>query len=411
MITAAILLLSVAAQADDLGREFSSPDHQFAFRPPAGWTARSGTGPAVAKFVPPERPEESSLSVIHYSVKNATPMAQFRKELEAYLAATYKDHTPLLTRPGTIDGLPSLQLALRWKDTSGKETVVYRAILHRTHLDYYLFDGHAPASATEKTIALFEKSVGTFRLRPSDPTVEEKAAAARVVGVLREGVLGARHLEGESWQGVFLEKAKVGYQRQKFVPATLEGRPGWLLESDTFVDFREGGKDRTVVRGSFTSDGRVQKIDSEETIVTEKGEELKYRYSAVVRGDRVTVRRHMRGVEEESSFQVPEGTLVTDVADAFRRSVALRPKQTWHVPVLNPFEDRTGWEWVEAAGKETVSVKTNESKDVYVVLSTVGRRRILHYWYELSGTLYVLKGPKQVFVVFGMSKEDAMKSK
>lgn len=414
------LLLAAAAwfaAQDELGPEVVSKEHEFSIRPPLGWKGVPGTGASVARFTSPETPPEAMLNVIHYSCKNATSLAQFRGQLEQFLRETYQDHSVLFHRQGTLGGLPSFQIAIQHRDKENKEWVVYRAVLHRSNLDYYLFDGQCPAAGSDRRLALFEKSVGSFRLRPHEPSVEEKAAAARAVEALRTGAMNAKSLEGETWQAVFLEKLKVGYLRQKLSAATVEGVAGWSFESDTVLEYKyqegktwkSGGKDRTVVRGSFSADGRYQKIDSEEVVVTEKGEELKYRYSAVLRGDRLTVRRHLRGTDEESAFAVPEGTLITDVADVFRRAVALRSRQTYYVPVLNPFEGRVAWEWIEVAGKEIMSVRSNESKEVLVVLSTLERRRLLHYWYEPTGALYVLKGPKQVFVVFGMSKEEAMK--
>ncbi|MBI2900762.1 MAG: hypothetical protein HYY17_11310 [Planctomycetes bacterium] len=403
-------ILALVAQDDgDLGRTYANPDHEFSFRPPADWSAKTAHPPGVVEFVSPDVPPQASLVVIHFPCKNATPLAHFKKELDEYMKSKYPGASPLVDRQGTVGGQSALQVAVKTKDRAGQEIVVYRIVVHRSNLDYYIFDAQCRADGSARWLALLDKSVATFRIVPFEATVEERAAAARAVQVLRDGAMTRKELEGETWQGVFIERRKVGHQRQKLAAATVEGSPGWSCESDTVLDFKEGGQDRTVVRGSFTADGRYQKIDSEETIVSEKKEELKYRYSAVLRAGRVSVRRHMRGTDEETNFTVPDGTLLTEVADVFRRAVALRSKETYLIPTLHPFEGKTGIEWIEVAGKENVSSRSNETREVLIVFSTADRRRMLHYWYELNGALYVIRGPKQVFVILGLPRDEATK--
>ncbi len=404
----------VLAQEDDkdLGSPFRSEEDSTVFRPPAGWSAHQGVPPEIVRFAAPEKGPAAELIFIHYFPQNPTPLAHFRVQLEKHLKTKYPDHTPILNRQVAVAGLPAFQVALRTKTKNQdppEEIVIYRTIVHRSNLEYYAFDCQCIASAYDRLAPLFDKSIATLKIEKTEPTLEERAATARAVEFLRGGALGKKELEGEGWQGIYLTKKKVGYQRQKLAPVKVEGAAGYEYESDTILDFQEGGKCRTVVRGSFTADGKFQRISSEEIVAPEKEPELKYRFTATLRGGRVTVQREMKEIREEASFDVPDGTLFTDVADVFRRAASTGPKSTYLVPILNPFRGDPGGESLEVAGKESVEVEVDVMKEVFVVLSNVDRRRSLVYWYDAKSELFSVQGARQAFVIVAMSKEEALK--
>lgn len=407
---AVIVLLAAASQEDaDLGPLISSDAHEFAFRPPAGWTASPGEPPNVVRYATPEGVPAGELLLIHYSPPNPTPLKHFQEQLEPYLKEKYPGHTSLLHREVTLDGHAALQLALKTQGKDSEEVVIYRTILHRSHLEYYIFDCKSVSGGWDRWRVVFDKSIATFRIRPTPLTFEERGANARTVEALKGGILGKDWLVGEAWQGVFMTNQKVGYQRQKLTPMKIDGAAGYAIESDTFLDFKEGGKTQTQVRGAFTADGKVQKLESEHVVYPPKGEELKFRFQATLQNGRVSVRRQIREYQEETGFSVPEGTLFTEVADVFRRAVAPGAKTTYFVPTLNLFLEETREESIEVAGLDTADLGEKGKRQVQVVLALTNRSKSLVYWYEIGGALLVVQAGKHLFGILALTKEEALK--
>jgi pantetheine-phosphate adenylyltransferase len=164
-----ILLWALSfSQEDGLGRLFAQSDHEFSIRPPAEWIARSMEPPAVVRFAPVETPPTAQMILIHYFCKNGATLAQFRKEMDEYMKAAYPGGTSLLDRLGTVAGRPSFHVAVKSKDKSGQEVVVYRIVVHRSNLEYFIIDAQCLAGAWEKMQGLFEKSAGSFQIVPFD---------------------------------------------------------------------------------------------------------------------------------------------------------------------------------------------------------------------------------------------------
>lgn len=403
-IFAVFLLLALPAAAqDELADPFDCRSHEYEIRPPKGWEGHALSDATIVFSA--AKPLKAELSIIRCAVQNPTTLAQFQKQLDDHIA-TYNERKILFSRQVTIGGHSAYQIAATAKLNSGEAVLIFRTVVHRSHLDYYIVDCRAAAADSEKVMPLFEKSAATFKIEPAETTAEERAALARTVAALKDGAMLAKELQRETWQGVFVDTTKVGYQVQRVAAAKVDGVSGLSFEADTVLDLKKGGGTKFSVRGFFTADGRYQKMDGEEILLTEQQSEQKYRYSIVLKDGKVTVRRHMNGTDEETSFTVPEGTLLSDVSDVFRRAVSLRAKSTYFFLTLNPFEGETGCEWIEATGEQTV----DDSRNVLVTFSTVDRGATFTYWFDPNGALAVIRGgARRVFHVVGMSKEEALK--
>lgn len=399
----AVCSLPAAAQ-EELGDPFTSKEHEYTFQPPKGWTSSVRASSTIFSAGKESRRE---MEVIRLPVQNPTTPTQFTDQLRKHMEK-YKSKEFLFTRQATIGGRTAWQIAARVElETQNKDKVlIYRTVIHRTHLDYYVLDCRADASDSDRALKIFDASIATFRIEPTALSTEEKAAEARTIAALQDGVLGAKDLQCEAWQGVFLQQVKVGYKTQKLTSATVEGAPGIAFESDTVFDLKKGGNTKYSVRGSFTVDGRYQKMAGEQTVTPEGGKEMKFRHTIVLKDGKVTVRRHMDGADEETSFTVPEGTLLIEVADVFRRAVSLRPKNTYFVRTLDAFESETRTESLEVTGPQTV----DDSRTVLVTFSSVNRGLTDTYWFDESGKLALLRGnAARLFQVVGMTREEALK--
>jgi hypothetical protein len=404
-IVACLALLAAPAFAqDDLAEPAKSKIHECSFRPPKGWSGQLTDTATFAIYSAP-KPTKAEISLIRVPIQNPTTLDQLQAQLDQHIDK-YTDKKILYRRQATIGGRPAYQIAVNTKLDTGDRVVLLRTAIHRSHLDYYMFDCRAGEGDFQKVQGVLEKSIASFRLEPAEASTEERAAAARTIAALKDGVFRAKELPSETWQGVFVEKIKVGYQVQRLRLAKVEGAEGLEYEADTVLDLKKGGGTKFTLRGSFTLDGRYQKMSGEEILLTEDEKELKYRYTIVLKDGKVTAQRHMNGVDEETSFTVPEPTLLTDVVDVFRRAASLRGKSTYFFHTLNPFENETGCEWLETSGLQTVE----DSKEIYVTFATVDRGASFTYWFDRTGALAVIRGgSRRLFHVVGMTREDALK--
>src|SRR5213592_58953 len=97
-------------------------------------------------------------------------------------------------------------------------------------------------------------------------SAEEKLADTRTMALLR-GAKVDPALVGERWYSVLLSNGrKIGWMRFKMT----ESAGMYSFDTEVRNDFGDGNTDMTLVRGSFSPDGRVQKVETEETKVNPK---------------------------------------------------------------------------------------------------------------------------------------------
>jgi hypothetical protein len=208
---------------------------------------------------------------------------------------------------------------------------------------------------------------------------------------------------GERWHGIFLGNKKVGHMRTKL----SEAEGSYAFEADVKNDFGDGQKDQTLVRGSFSPDARVQKADSEQT--KENGKERwQFRSSVAIREGQAKAVRDMNGVKEEKTFRVAEGVLLTDVAEFIRPSLVFAGKGRYLLKVLSPFAEEPTTEMVEVGDPERLEVN-GRTQDCVLMQAQVDRKKHLLYYLSPSGALMRLGGPRELFSIQSLSREDALK--
>ena len=96
-------------------------------------------------------------------------------------------------------------------------------------------------------------------------------------------------LKGERWYVVLLGARKMGHQRVK-----IDESEGLVtFEVDTVLDVGDGNRDVSTVRGSFSPDAKVQKVETEQ-VKQNKTEKWTFRASVQVDAGKVRVRRAPR---------------------------------------------------------------------------------------------------------------------
>lgn len=382
--------------AQDLGPAHVDEDHKFSVRPPAGWV-RKGAAPGSVSFAPPEKTAAATVfSATHYVASNPTPLASFIRQAREYVKEKHPGAQVSEDRELQIAGRPAFRLVFTQGDLLTVHTVVFR-----TNREYYLLDAQMPASEAAKYRGPVDGAAASLELKALRLTDEERAALARFAGALKTAT--AAGLEAEEWHTVHLGRARIGRQRTK---CAVSG-DGVSFELDIASDFGEGGKDASVIRGSFSPDGKFQKVEVERTKQNPK-ERWQFRASGAIEGGRAKVSRDMNGLKEEVSFDVEEGVLFEDVSEVYLKILLGMGKGTYLIRTLSPFEDEPGIRSVEVSEREPMEIE-GRKQDATVVFSRADRGRSVTYYYAADRKLIRQGGLKESFFLRSASREEAEK--
>jgi hypothetical protein len=181
----------------------------------------------------------------------------------------------------------------------------------------------------------------------------------------------------------------------------------YSFETVVHNDFGEGNTDTTIVKGSFSPDGRVQKVATEETKVNPKQKWI-FGAAASVQGGQVKVTRDLNGQKEERSFTVEEGVLLSDVAECMRSVLVGAGRGNYLLKSLSPFSEEWVVEMIDVGGPETLEVD-GRTRNCTLVQAYVGRRKNQTYYYGTDRWVLRLGGPKDPFSVRLSTKEEATK--
>ena len=375
-----------------------APEHEIAFRPPAGWLRYAGTGPTVVKLRQPgEQKSPAELLVTHLTSSNPTPLAVFKRQARENIAEKYAGAKILEEKDLTLAGRNSYRVVF-----SHGEQIFLKTVVHRSNLEYYLLDAAYPPDQADKLKPLVEASIASLEIVPAELSSEERAGEARMMDLLKGGKIDPALL-GDRWFTIHFSSRKVGHMRLR----VGEAKGVYEFESEVRSDFGEGSSDTTMSRGSFTPDGRMQKVTAEETKINPKQKWI-FKASAAIEGGKVKITRDVNGVAEERALPVEDGVLLNDVLECLRPTLVAAGRGVYLVKVMSPYSDEWGPETVEVSGLENLDL-VGKPTDCYIVQTSVGVRRKTTYTYLSDRSLFRVGGPKDVFSVRASTKEEALK--
>jgi hypothetical protein len=392
-----IFLLALSPQ--DLGSRVTAPDHEFAFRPPAGWIRHLGAGPTLAKYVQPgdlEAPAE--FLITHLFTSNPTAIESFKRQAKDNIKEKYAGAKVLEEKDLTVAGKAAFRIAFQTGDK-----IYFKTAVHRTNIEFYLLDAVYPAAQADRIRPLIESSIATFEIIPMPMSPEERVADGRTMALIKNAKIDPALL-GERWYSVLLANGrKVGWMRFKMT----ESEGMYAFDTEVRNDLGENNTDTTLVRGSFSPDGRVQKLETEETKVNPK-QKWVFKASAVVQSGQVKATRDLNGVKEERSFQVEEGVLLSDIAECVRSVLVGAGRGSYLLKTLSPFSEEWTIEMVDVGAPETLEVD-GRARECILVQAYVGRRKNMTYYYGPDRSIFRVGGPKDVFSIRLTTKEEAQK--
>jgi hypothetical protein len=389
----ALLVLS-----QDLAVPVTFDDHEFSFRPPAGWSARPARAPSIAKFfrTSPDGKSDADVLVTHILTSNPTPLAGWQEQAKENFKTNYPEGKILEDKLLEVNGRPAHLLS--WTD---KGVQRFKLGIFRTNLEYYAVDASYPDADAAKIRPLLDASAASLRIHPAPMKAEERLAHAKALQVMKRAKLDPA-LKGERWYLVQLGVRKMGHQRVK-----VDESEGLVtFEADTVLDVGDGNRDVSSVRGSFSPDARVQKVESEQ-VKQDKKEKWTFRASVTLDAGKVRARREMNGAVEEKSFAVDEGVLLADVVDIYRSFFAEEGKGAYFIRTLSAFADETNTELLEVAEPEKLRLDGVDQK-LIMVMSTIDRRKTLTNAYGLDRRLQRMGGANDPLVLKAVTREEAV---
>jgi hypothetical protein len=391
-----ITLLLLSPQ--DLGVRVTAPEHEIAFRPPLGWIRYIGTGPTIVKYRQPgESPNPAELLVTHLTSSNPTPLEIFKRQARENIKEKYAGSKILEEKDLKLGGKGAYRIVF-----SHADLVYLKTVIHRSNLEYYLLDAVFPPAQAEQVKPLVETSIATFEIVRGELSVEERGAESRVLTLLKGAKVDAGLL-GEHWYTIHLGSRKVGYMRLTLA----QSKGNYEFDSEVHSDFGDGGLDMTHSRGTFSPDGSMQKIESEESKSNPK-QKWHFKVTASIDGGQAQISRDVNGVAEERTLPMEAGVLLNDVVECLRPLIVGAGKGIYLFKVLSPYSDEWGPETAEVSGLENIEMY-GKPTDCFFVQTSVGLRRKSTYTYLPDRSLLRVGGPKDVFSVRASNKDEALK--
>jgi hypothetical protein len=297
----------------------------------------------------------------------------------------------------TIGGRPAYRVSYL-----NDGTIFFKTCIHRSHIELYMLDAAYPEDQSAKLRPLIEASIATFEIVRQPLSDEEKLLDARTTSLIQATKLDPQLL-GERWFTVHIGNRKVGHTRFK----QSESEGAYAFETDVRLEFAPGDVDTTTIRGSYSPDGRVQKIDLEETRNNPK-QKWVFRTTSTIRSGQAKITRDLDGVKEERSFAVEDGVLLSDVADCMRPVLIGAGKGNYLLKALSPYAEEWKPEMIDVGGVEDLEFDGKPHRCV-LVQAYVGRRKNMTYFYGTDRSLIRAGGHREKFAIRQTTKEEALK--
>ena len=392
------MLATLLVLSQDLAPPVVLEDHEVAFRPPVGWTPRPVRPPSLVKFVRPPAEGKGNVEILFSHVDGAspTPMATWTVQSAANVKESQPEAKILEEKKLEVNGRPAHLLS--WSE---KGVQRFKLGILRTNLEWYVVDAFFPEGEAAAVRPLLDASAASLRILPKPLSPEERVSLDRTRKIMGRVKLDPA-LKGERWYVVALGARKLGHQRVKID----ESADLVTFEVETSFEVSEGSRDVATVRGSFSPDGRIQKVETEQH-KQDKKEKRSYRATASLDGGQVRVRRDMNGAVEEKTFVVEEGVLLGDVVEIYRSFFAEEGKGSYFIRTLNVYADEPSTEQLDVADPEKLKLDGVDRK-VILISSTIDRRRTLTNAYGLDRRLVRMGGASDPLVVKVSTKEEAV---
>ena len=391
-----IFLLTLSPE--DLGPRVVSPDHEFAIRPPAGWVRHVGAGAILAKFVQPgDLKKPAEFMITHLQSVNPMPLDAFKLQTKDLLKEKVPGAKLVKDEEVQVGGRRAYRVIY-----SNNDSIYLKTCIHRSNLEFYLLDAEFSPDQADKVKPLIEASVATFEIIPMPLTSEEKLLDARTTALLKAAKLDASLL-GEKWFTIHAGTRKIGHMRYKL----SESEGGYAFETDIRNVFGADSSDSSTVRGAFSPDGRVQKVEIEEAKISPSQKWL-FKSTATVQSGQVKMVRELHGVKEERTFAVEEGVLLSDVAECMRPVLIAAGKGNYLVKSLSPYSEEWKAELVDVGGVEELEFDGKPHRCI-LVQAYVGRRKNMTYFYSTDRSVIRVGGHREKLAIRRATKEDALK--
>ena len=405
-----LLLLACLAQtppADipELAGPVRSEAFDFEIGIPKGWEpSRTPSGAFFRVQAPAGSIADGAAWMMHHDSNHPVSLEFLGETFRKRGETEYPGFKPLDDRKVTAAGFPAHQVVFAATARGEKELVFVHTVVQRQLQEYFILDVVGARAEKDRLVALTDKMLASFRSGLPAPREREdrilRTAAFLKSAPVRPG------LAGTFWHELLVARSKLGWQKSVWREAKVDGEPGWEFELEVRQEDSEGGFRSDISKGSFTSDGAIQRVEFQRIVKTPKDPTVDVKETAsLVRGEYHAVREFL-GQKIEKKFKAPEAVFLGDVAEWMRRLVALAPPGKNALRVLDPFRDFATVEEWESAGSSRIRLDGTE-RDLIQTLVTSPRQDPVEYLYDLDGTLRRRKG--KLMILRRCTEEEARK--
>lgn len=387
-----ICALLLCAEVQDF-KTFVDDEFGIRIKYPSTWTSERIEGDAmIARLITDGKDFRPEIVLINGRMKNPTPVEEYKAQIKKMIQENdlYKEAKVGDPRDVSASGRKGCQIDIEMKTKQGLELVIIKTGLSLGLRRYLIVDAAIPKDRIGELRKVYDQLISSIEFFTGREP-EEISKKFSAFDELRPRITPVKVDRREELDILLVETATsdktLGSYAFSFKNGQVDGREGYVVETSIKLEIDKGGKSHIQSKSFVSSDLSYQKVEIHEISETPEKKTFEYTSIATLNKTRVVAERTINGAKSTAEFQVPEGTMFSDLIEWLQWRMLEYPMVDVHVRVLSVYDEHT--EYVQIEGAPSGSRRADEA---YNVMLTKPDKTTLSYIYGRDGTITRLKG-------------------
>lgn len=387
------LLLAVLLLAPQDFKTFVDDEFGVRLKYPSTWQTEKTEGDAMlARFMTDGEKFRPEIVLINGRMKNPTPVEEYKAQIKKMIQENemYKDAKIGEPRDISASGRKGCQIDIELKTKQGLDLVIIKSGLSLGLRRYLIVDAAIPKERIGDLRKVYDQiiaSIEFFAGREPEEISKRFAAFDEIRAKLTPMKIDRREELEILLADTATSDKTLGSYAFSFKSGQVDGRDGTIVETSIKLEIDKGGKSTIQSKSFVSNDLTYQKVEIHEMSETPEKRTFEYKSTSTLNKTQVASERIINGTKTNAQFQVPEGTVFSDLVEWLQWRLLEYPMIDVHVRVLSVYDEHT--EYVQIEGAPSGSKRADEA---YNVVLTKPDKTILMYYYSQDRTIHRLRG-------------------
>jgi hypothetical protein len=390
-----LILLSTLAlgQTAEL-KTFTSEEAGVRLRYPAAWKSVRADSPDTLLLLALESDGFSpEIVVMLKRLKNPTPVAEYRAQLEKWVTDHYKEAKVAGGGDLTVFNRKGCQVEFEIKSPDGKtELLLVKSGISLGLRRYLIVDCALPKDKAAELRRVFDQILSTVEFFPPREADAVSRGAEKFEELRKKMFASPARIDRRETLEVLLAEGPgadkpLGTYAYTFKNARVADRDGFSAQTEIRLDLQNGQKSEIDSESFVSTDLSYQTVKIREKSIVENAKTYEYEGSATMERGKVSATRAINGVRSQTTFDVPDGTVFVDLLEWLQWRIQEFPEVEAHVRTLSVYDDHVDFVKIEGS-----TSGRDRPEAAYYVILTRPDGTFLTYTYSRERTVSVLRG-------------------